>query len=53
MMPDLGKYAVEVGAAYGVGLGLLLALVLLSLRRARKTQHRLNIAEDRKRKGRP
>ncbi|MCG3266443.1 heme exporter protein CcmD [Yoonia sp. I 8.24] len=33
-MPDLGKYAVEVLAAYGVSLGLLAVLILLSWRRS-------------------
>ncbi|MDO6589768.1 heme exporter protein CcmD [Loktanella sp. D2R18] len=33
-MPDLGKYAVEVLAAYGVSLGLLAVLIVLSWRRS-------------------
>ena len=33
-MPELGKYAVEVLAAYGVSLGLLAAIIVISWRRS-------------------
>ena len=33
-MPELGKYAIEVLAAYGVSLGLLAAIILVSWRRS-------------------
>jgi len=33
MMPDLGKYAVEVLSAYGASLVILAGIVLISLRR--------------------
>lgn len=47
MMPDLGKYATEVTASYLVSLGLLLALVLLSVLRARKARAALREVEQR------
>jgi heme exporter protein D len=43
MMPDLGKYWLEVSASYGVSLAILGGLVLLILRRSR--QVRLQLAE--------
>ena len=39
-MPDLGKYAFEVLSSYGVTLVLLFAIVLVSLRRARRRHRR-------------
>ncbi|SFR41905.1 heme exporter protein D [Yoonia tamlensis] len=33
-MPELGKYAVEVLAAYGVSLGLLAVIIVISWRRS-------------------
>ena len=47
MMPDLGKYATEVLLAYGVSIGLLVVIVALSLRRARKVRARLDQVEAR------
>ena len=47
MIPDLGKYAVTVLSAYGVSLALLLALIWVSLRRARKVRHALEAVEQR------
>ncbi len=41
-MPDLGKYAVEVLAAYGVTLVLLAGIVALSLYQARRSKRDLN-----------
>ena len=41
MMPDLGRYAAEVLAAYAISLVLLVGLVGLSLRRARAVRARL------------
>ena len=46
-MPDLGKYAIEVSAAYAAGLGFSLALVLVSIMRARKVHNALRAAEER------
>tara|TARA_R110002095_G_scaffold191712_1_gene169392 strand:+ start:1302 stop:1460 length:159 start_codon:yes stop_codon:yes gene_type:complete len=45
MMPDLGKYAVEVVSAYGVSLALLGALIGLSLWRGRAARATLDAAE--------
>ncbi|APE43959.1 heme exporter protein CcmD [Sulfitobacter alexandrii] len=45
MMPDLGKYAVEVLSAYAVSLLLLLVLVLWTLRRGRAARATLDAAE--------
>lgn len=51
MIPDLGKYAATVLSAYAISLGLLAAIVLLSLWQSRRMKHRLDIAEDRRRNG--
>ncbi|MDJ1009510.1 MAG: heme exporter protein CcmD [Paracoccaceae bacterium] len=48
MMPDLGAYAVEVSLAYGVSLTLLVAIVALSVLRARRVARDLEAAEARK-----
>ncbi len=45
MMPDLGKYAVEVLSAYAVSLLLLAVLVLWTLRRGRTARATLDAAE--------
>jgi len=45
-MPDLGKYAFEVLAAYGVSLTLLAAIVLLSWWQSRKSKAALERAEN-------
>ena len=47
MMPDLGKYAAAVLSSYAVTIVLLVLLVGLSLRRARKVQQRLRDVEER------
>jgi len=47
MIPDLGKYAAEVLSAYAVSLGLLIALVLASVRAARKARAALDEVEAR------
>ena len=47
MMPDLGKYAAAVLSSYGVTIVLLVALVALSLRRARRVRERLRDVEGR------
>ncbi|WP_298801737.1 heme exporter protein CcmD [uncultured Lentibacter sp.] len=47
MMPELGKYAAEVLSAYAVTLGLLLALVLVSVARARRVKGELEEIEHR------
>ncbi len=46
-MPDLGKYAFEVLASYGVTLLLLVLIVLLSVYRARKVRASLQDVENR------
>lgn len=45
MMPDLGKYGTEVASAYAVSVVLLLVLVWLSLRRARRVRRDLEQQE--------
>ena len=50
-MPDLGAYAVEVLSAYAVSLGLLVALVVLSVIRSRQVKRRLAEAEARLKHG--
>ena len=47
MMPDLGRYALEVSLAYGVSLALLLGIIVLSVARARSVARRLNETETR------
>jgi len=47
MMPDLGKYETTVLSAYGVTILLLVALVGLSLWRARKVRRALAAQEER------
>ncbi len=49
-MPDLGKYAVEVGLAYGVSLALLIGLVWISAIQSRRAKRDLDEAEARWRK---
>jgi heme exporter protein D len=51
MMPDLGRYAFEVLAAYGVSLVLIAGIVALSVVRARRVQRELAEAEARHRNG--
>ena len=51
-MPDLGKYAPEVMGAYGVGIGLIVALVCVTLWRARRVRRALRRVEDRRGGGR-
>lgn len=46
-MPDLGKYAVEVLSSYGISLALLVALVGLSLHRAKRVKRDLEEVEKR------
>lgn len=45
MVPELGKYAVEVLSAYGVSLVLLAGLLLLTLRRGRRARAALEQVE--------
>ena len=45
MIPELGKYAVEVLAAYGVSIILLVGIVGLSVRRSHKVQAQLKAVE--------
>lgn len=51
MMPELGKYAATVLSAYGVSLLLILALVLMSVRRARRVRAELDRIEERQKNG--
>ncbi|MGI9388797.1 MAG: heme exporter protein CcmD [Boseongicola sp.] len=46
-MPDLGKYAVEVGLAYVISLALLLGVVWISAVQSRNAKRDLDRAEDR------
>ncbi len=48
MMPELGKYAVAVLSAYGAGIGLIAALVAVSLWQSRKVRAALRAAEARR-----
>ena len=48
MIPDLGRYAATVLAAYGVTLALLAGLVGVSLWRAARVRRRLGILEARR-----
>ncbi len=50
-MPDLGKYAVEVGLAYGVSLALLVGIVWISFVQSRSANHDLDAAEERWKNG--
>ncbi|WP_417247738.1 heme exporter protein CcmD [Celeribacter sp.] len=47
-MPDLGKYAADVLAAYGVSFALLIALVWRSLAQSARAKQRLAEAEARR-----
>jgi heme exporter protein D len=51
MMPDLGRYAVEVMSAYAVSIALLAGIVALSVARARRVRRELDDAEARQRHG--
>ncbi len=51
MWPDLGKYAFTVLAAWGAGLALLLAVLLLSLWQGRRMKRALAEVEARKERG--
>jgi len=48
MMPDLGAYAVPVLSSYAVSLGLLVALVVASVWKARRVRARLDEVEQRR-----
>ena len=50
MMPDLGKYADAVLSSYAVSIVLIVALVAVSVRRARKVRAELDIVEKRSRR---
>ncbi|MBS0123907.1 heme exporter protein CcmD [Aestuariicoccus sp. KMU-90] len=51
MMPDLGKYAVYVLSSYAVSIALIVALVALSVARARKVKRDLDRIEERVKNG--
>ncbi|WP_416511658.1 heme exporter protein CcmD [Aliiroseovarius sp. YM-037] len=46
-MPDLGKYAAEVGIAYAASIVLIVALVVLSVARNRRIKRQLAEVEGR------
>lgn len=48
MMPDLGTYAVPVLSSYAVSLGLLVAVILASMWKARRVRARLQEVEHRR-----
>jgi heme exporter protein D len=50
MIPDLGKYATEIGLAYVISLALLAGLIWHSLRVGRRIRTRLQNAEKATRK---
>ncbi|WP_428849232.1 heme exporter protein CcmD [Thetidibacter halocola] len=50
-MPDLGKYAVYVLSSYAVSIALIVALVALSVARARKVKRDLDRIEERVKNG--
>ncbi|MEP1767746.1 MAG: heme exporter protein CcmD [Sulfitobacter sp.] len=45
-MPDLGKYAAEVLGAYGLSLGLIAVLLLVTLKRGKKARAALRQIEE-------
>jgi len=47
-MPELGKYALEVTAAYGVSLAMLLALALWYVLRGRRVRRELDAFEQKR-----
>ena len=51
MMPELGKYAGAVLSSYAVSIALIVALVLVSVARARKVRAELEKIEERQRRG--
>lgn len=50
MMPDLGKYADAVLSSYAVSIVLIVALVAVSVMRARKVRAELDVVEKRSRR---
>lgn len=50
MIPVLGKYAATVLGAYGVALGLLAVLTILSILRSRRVKRDLAALEDRRKR---
>ena len=48
-MPDLGKYALEVGVAYGGSVLLIGGLILMTVLRGRSVRRALDEAEGRRR----
>jgi len=48
MLPDLGTYAVPVLSSYAVSLGLLIAVVVASIWKARRVRARLEQVETRR-----
>ncbi|MFY9237453.1 MAG: heme exporter protein CcmD [Roseovarius sp.] len=47
MIPELGKYAVEVLSSYAVSLAMIIALVWISMARARRVRAELSALEKR------
>ncbi|NBB99213.1 MAG: heme exporter protein CcmD [Alphaproteobacteria bacterium] len=48
MMPELGRYAVEVTSAYAVSLGLIVALALWYVARGRRVRRDLDAFEQKR-----
>jgi heme exporter protein D len=48
MLPDLGTYAVPVLSSYAVSLGLLVAVIVASIWKARRVRARLEQVESRR-----
>lgn len=48
IMPDLGSYALPVLSSYAVSLGLLVALIVASVWKARRVRARLESVENRR-----
>jgi len=51
-MPDLGKYALNVLAAYGAAIVLVAGLIWATLWRAHRVKHLLHDVEERRKRGR-
>lgn len=50
MIPELGKYAIEVVSSYAITMALMLGLVWISLRRSRRVRDALVSVEKRMRR---
>lgn len=52
MMPELGKYAFAVLSSYGASIGLLCAIIAISLWQGRRIKRQLAVVEARQKEGR-